>query len=300
MKRLCAGASLLFSICAGAGVPTIDLSRDAQERIGLTTTILEPRTEQVTVSAYARALDAGPLAALDAEIESARANAQSSRSESSRLAELVKSDLAASVRAAETAEAQARNDQARLTLAERRLSLEWTPALRDVHTRTTLLEAITQGRSTLIRVDIPGWAGETPSRFDVAIPNRDTPVTARLIGRATAADALLQAPAFLVVVDGPDAVLLPVGVQVRASMAIGAVESGFMLPRSALLRWRGGVWAYVQSAEGAFERRAVSNPRMSIEGWFVTSGFVKGEILVTNGAMTLHTLELGDAALEEE
>src|SRR5262245_65668904 len=131
-------------LCAGVAfastAPTVELDRDVQQQLGLEVVELVASERVMTVDTLARVVDSGPLAALDADIATARAAASASSAEARRVADLVKADQSASRRAAETAAAQARSDEARLLLAERRAALEWKPALRDWESRAALLD----------------------------------------------------------------------------------------------------------------------------------------------------------------
>jgi hypothetical protein len=291
-------------LCAGAAytstAPTIELDRDIQQRLGLTVVELVATERATTVDTLARVVDPGPLAALDAEVATARAAAMASTAESRRLVELVNADQSASKRAAETAAAQAGADEARLLLAERRIALEWTSALRDAERRATLLGDLANGHAVLVRVDVPASFAAIPTAIEIEVPGRDVPISAQPLGVATSADPVLQRSGIFAVITSDAHYLLPANLVTRATLAAGAVERGVVLPRNALMRAQGAVWVYVRTSRDEFARREVVDARKVADGWFVTSGFSAGESVVVRGVMSLRAAELGPANDEKE
>jgi hypothetical protein len=293
---------LYFGAVSATTAPTVELERDIQQRLGLTVVKLVAAERTSTVDTLARVVDPGPLAALDAEIATVRAAAAASSAEARRLADLMNADQAASKRAAETAAAQAGADEARLLLAERRIALEWTPALRDAERREALLGDLTRGRAVLVRVDLPSSFTTMPAGIEIQIPGRDVPIAAQPLGVAATADPVLQRAGVFAVIrqDDPEMYMLPVNLVTRATLAAGTVERGVVLPRSALMRAQGAVWVYIRSSPDGFERREVVDARSAADGWFVTSGFSAGESVVVSGVMSLRAAELGPANDEED
>ncbi len=69
-------------------------------------------------------------------------------------------------------------------------------------------------------------------------------------------------------------------------------QDGVIVPRSALIRFGGKTWAYVQLAEGEFSRRELVGAKSVGTGWFAPQGFKSGQGVVTAGAQILLSEEL--------
>ncbi len=87
--------------------------------------------------------------------------------------------------------------------------------------------------------------------------------------------------------------------QLRPGMALtaylvlsGEPRKGVILPRSAVVRQLGELWVYVRTGDDKFTRREVEHATPIDTGWFVTSGFKAGEIVVIAGAQMLLSEEL--------
>ena len=113
----------------------------------------------------------------------------------------------------------------------------------------------------------------------------------RRAGRAPS-DPQLLGDTFLFSVEAADASLRP-GMALTAYLQLpGDPAKGVLLPRSAIVRQEGALWAYVKTAEDKFTRREVEHPTPVEGGWFVPEGFKPGEALVVAGAQMLLSEEL--------
>jgi len=72
----------------------------------------------------------------------------------------------------------------------------------------------------------------------------------------------------------------------------GEPTKGVLLPRSAIVRQEGALWAYVRTAEDKFTRRPVEGAAPMESGWFVPAGFKAGEAVVVAGSQMLLSEEL--------
>lgn len=127
----------------------------------------------------------------------------------------------------------------------------------------------------------------TPARV-LALGYEDRPLQGTSIGRARG--ALGETLLFRI-----DSAGLPLrsGMAFQAWIpAAGGPQSGVVIPRSALVRFGGKTWAYVQVAETEFSRRELGNVRPVANGWFMTQGFPAGQGVVTAGAQILLSEEL--------
>ncbi|WP_067733066.1 hypothetical protein [Novosphingobium naphthalenivorans] len=249
---------------------------------------------------FARVLDLSPLASIDADLATARANLAASRADAERLASLAAQDQSASRQAVEAARAKAGSDAAQVKLAERRFGLEFGPGLARMSpaARSVLIADAGAGRAALLRIDIPGppLAPGTP----VQITDSQHSQTVRIIGPAAAADPQLQDAAMLAVLPAPMAASAMAGRQFTARAAGGAVQHGVIVPRSALVRWQGALWAYRRTGKGTFRRIAIDEAQPIDAGWLVSRGLTAGEPIVTDGATTLFAVERGASAVQED
>lgn len=277
----------------------VRLEPDQQRRSGLTVAAPRSGAAPVLEPAYARALDVGPLAAIDAEIAAASAAAGASRAEAIRLAGLAADDQSASARSVEAARAQAIADQARIDLASRRIGLEFGPGLARIGLgqRRALVADIAAGRASLVRIDRAG--GTVAGR--VRVIDGDISALVTVLGPAAASDARLQSAGVLAVLRGPLSGSATAGRVLTAFIETNAAQAGTILPRDSLVRWRGGLWAYVQTAPDTFVRRELIDARPVEDGWFVQTGFGPQDRIVVSGAGVLLAIERsGDAPAEED
>ena len=302
---------LIFLLCCSSAVAQSRDSADefevfleptAQIRLGIGTTRLQPAQVAQTIEAIGRGLDIGGLARLDAEIESAGAAASASASEAKRLEVLAEDDQNASRQALEAATARATADAAILQLARRRLALEWGPGLAalDAQGRRQLISGIAEGEAALLRIDPMEQATATGIRAYIRPAANLPPVATESAGPAAVTDPNLQTQGQLVLVKGQDAVGLRPGRILAAELESGALLSGVILPRSALVRADGFSWVYLRISDDEFLRRKVVGARIQSDGWFVSSGFAPGDDIVDTGAGSLLAVERSSDATDDD
>ena len=307
MKRLVLMLSLLAAACsqpattpepASASETGVHMDAATQTRTGVAVSAAQAISAPQTVDGYARIMDVGPLAAIDAEVSSAHAAAAASRQEYRRLQALAAADQAASVRAVEAARAQAEADGARAALAARRIGLEWGPGLARLSAaeRARLLGDAAMGRAALVRVDASGAMGAA-TRVRLR-PDDGNAITATILGAAGAADPRLQTAGLLTVVRGGAVARLPAGRLIRAQLERGGAQAGILLPSAAIVRTENAMWVYVRTGDGVFERREVQGARAIDNGWFTQTGFAAGDVIVTEGATSLLAAERGPVEAE--
>ena len=287
-------AALCVAIAAPALAAGVVLKLDAatQRRLGIATAPLTAANRGVVIKGFARALDAVPLATLDADIATAASALAASQAEASRTRALNAADQTVSKKAAEAAAAQARADAAKLSLLRHRLGLEWGPsiaAMSDAR-RGRLIADLAAGRAALVRID--SAAGISHLR-GVATLDIGGGVTARaaILGPARVGDPRQPSTGLLALVSGPQAMALGVGAAAPASIAAGAGAQGVLIPRAALLRTAGQTFAYVRRDVASFERRPVAGGVSDPAGLFVAVGFRPGEPVVVKGAAQLFAAE---------
>lgn len=277
----------------------LSLDKNAVAHAGLRFVTLQPAASVSEKTGFARALDLTPLAAISAEIQSARAALAASEAEARRQAALAAQDQSASVRAVELARAQAQADRARVTLALRRAGLEYGSGLSGREGQLDgLVAQAAHGEAALIRLDFED--GAPPAGVAVTITDGDIRLLAQVIGPAVGADPNLQSAGVLAIVHGPVARSLAVGRVMRAVLpGLGPVQKGVVVPRSSIVRTQGGLWVYRVEQDGTFRRVELQSPVAHETGWFVRKGLRPGDRIVSAGATALLGLEAGPPAEEE-
>ena len=105
-------------------------------------------------------------------------------------------------------------------------------------------------------------------------------------------DPQLLGETFLFSVEPGDLPLRP-GMALTAYLQLpGEPAKGVLLPRSAIVRQEGALWAYVRTADDKVTRRPVEQATPMDAGWFVPAGFKAGEAIVVAGAQMLLSEEL--------
>lgn len=269
-----------------------------QKRIGVAVARATATSAPAIAHGFARGLDGANLAAIDSEITTASAAASASRAEAVRLATLASQDQSASVKAVQAARAQAAADSARVELAARRIGLEYGAGLARLGpaARRALVADIASGRAALVRVDVPGAAlGQLNG---VRIDGGGGSL--RMLGPAASADARLQSAGMLAVLRGPVAASATNGRILGVTVESGGSQPGVMVPRAAVIRWRGGVWVYRRTGAETFQRVELVDARPTAGGWFVSAGMSAGDQVVVSGAGTLLAIDRGGGAAPDQ
>lgn len=297
--RLCAlaAACLLAAQASPSAAAGLKLDSAVQSHLGIATQRLAPARRAGEIDAFAKVLDPGPLAQLVSDLKTAEAASAASSAEARRARALTTSGGEVSAKDAEAAVAQARADALKVALLHSRIGLEWGPGVARMSAgqRDRLLLALSRGSAALVHVDSHNNDGQAGARY-VTIDVGDASVRGTVIGPARLAEPRLQSSGLIVEVDGPSAILLSVGLTQSAHIESSSPRIGVVLPRSALIRFRGSQWAYVRAGPTQFERRLVLDPVPQEDGYFVARGLSQGEDVVVQGAAALFAAEQNAAA----
>jgi len=298
MIRGTASAGLLVALCAWtlaaaqpAGV-SVTLSAAAQQRIGLATQKLTTVQRSAEIDAFAKVLDPGPLVQSENDLETAEAASAASRAEAARTKALHANGGSVAAKDAEAAEAQARQDAIKVVLLHRQIDLQWGPGVSHLSDarRKALVAGLAAGRIALVHVDTHNNEGQDGAK-QVKVDIGSDSVTGAVIGPARQAEARLQSSGLIVEIAGKDAILLSVGLTQSAHIEEATSQSGVLLPRGAIIRFRGSDWAYVRVGPTAFQRRLALDPQPEKDGFFVAQGFAAGDDVVVQGATSLFAAE---------
>ncbi len=281
---------------SSGGQVVVELSRDEQARIGLETEVVNAVIQSQEATAYGVVLDPEPLAALDAELASARAAVAASRAEYERARLLHSERQNVSLKDMETAQAKFQADQTQLSLQYQRLADEWGIQLFAMSpaARARLIDALTKRIAGIMRVSLPpgqALSGEPKEARLVVLGYETQPLVTRTIWPAPTVDSHLQGQSFLLEVERQGFPLRP-GMSITAYLGSPGTAKAVEVPEAAVVRMGDRAWAYVQIAPTRFERRQLEVTIPAARGWFVRSGFEAGDRVVVTGAQALLSEEL--------
>ncbi|MGH7932355.1 MAG: efflux RND transporter periplasmic adaptor subunit [Candidatus Binataceae bacterium] len=276
---------------ASNGDVIVALSREQQARIGLKTVVLASVSRARLVIAYGVIVDPAPLAALDAELASARAALDASKAEYARTKLLNSEKQSVSLKDFQAARAKFQSDQAQVNLLSQRLADQWGAEVAAMAPaeRAKLIDALISRAEAIMRVSVPSGQSlaQLPARAEATVLGYSHPFATQSIWYAPAVDPNLQGQGFMLRVNAQGFPLRP-GQAVTARLESSAAERGVVVPSTAVVRAGDAAWAYVQVAPTKFERRAIATGKMVRDGWFVSGDFAPEDRgVVVTGAQAL-------------
>ncbi len=134
----------------------------------------------------------------------------------------------------------------------------------------------------------------------VVIGHEDHPLAAKRIAAAASTDPLTGGQTLLFEIESEKLPLQP-GMSLTAYLPLpGEPAKGVLIPRSAVIRFAGESYVYVQSGPDKFTRRPVTRAEHDPQGLFVAEGFKPGEPVVVRGAQMMLSQELKFGTQEKE
>jgi multidrug efflux pump subunit AcrA (membrane-fusion protein) len=246
------------------------------------------------IEAMGLVLDATALISDLGETASTAAAERSATAELKRLHGLYDGGGGASLKMLEAAQAEQARAQAQAQIAAARLNLHWGPltALPAV-ARQRVIEASTNGRSLLLRADLPGrhTLGVPPIKAVLDVDGIQVP--GRVLGNLRQATEV-QSLGLLIEVPNAPAGLGP-GARMRVALLMPE-RKGLLLPRDALLYDENGAYVYKQLAKKTAADKARYAPvRVNLllpygDGWLV-DGVDDDDDIVVRGAGVLWSLQ---------
>jgi RND family efflux transporter MFP subunit len=260
------------------------------------------------------------LASARADLESASAAVLSGSEAVSRLKQLNTEDKNVSDKALQEAETQLAAEEAKVKSAQASIELISATLRPRSNLNVERLEAQKAGQVTEIGAQ-PGesvQAGQALlriSRFDHLLARLYVPPGEKIPPSATRAliypadESNIAIPAERAALAGsidpryqgqiflfrlaPGKVELRPGQAVTGRLAVpGPATRGVLIPSSAILRFEGETWVYVESGSGEFVRRMAPLDQLAKGGWVLKSGFAPGDRVVITGAQTLLSEEM--------
>lgn len=264
----------------------VTLKPEEIEKAGIKTATLAAVGHTPESTGYAVVITRETIAQALADLTSAAAVARQSRSALTRARSLAGTPGAMPIEAQETAERQAAVDHVALVLAERRLSATYGQSSPWKENYTSpLLTALARGDSKLARVTFPlGALGSTvPSKLRLtrisAAPGTKSIET--LVVWSAPADATIPGRSFFAIFKDGDA---SEGERLIAYAAVGAAETGIIVPYSATIISASKYWCYVEEKPGFFARTEIDPGMPTDDGYFVRKGPRPGAQVVISGA----------------
>jgi hypothetical protein len=253
------------------------------------------------VRGFGRLLEPSALAAAVDEREAARAAFDAADREYRRIQTLQRGNFNASQRDLEAARAAFEKDRAAFRAAEARLVSVWGREAEEHRDLSALVQSLVARDAGVARIDLPlgvALSGRPiGGRVAALVDANAAPVEATLLGVAPDTDPTTQGRGFLLLIERPP---WQPGTALTGWLAVpGPSQAGVELPRAAVLRHGGRVFAYVQTTDEAFSRREIRLDRPTRDGWFVVDGLAAGERVVVTGAQELLSVELSGAAAED-
>ncbi len=275
------------------GQSFVKLDKESQQHAGMKVAELEAAMLKPEIRSYGHVLDPAPLAALVAEIATARAALEASKKEFQRWKLLHSQGQNVSARALEAAEASMKRDQIATDTAHWRLVSGWGKAVVNRPDLPEFVRSLSAVETALVRIDLP--LGQVLAQPPVggriaALATPEQPAEAQLVGPVPVADPQTQGQGFLFLLRTRP---LPPGTAVIGWLALaGETASGVLVPRSALLRHQGQTLVYLQVNDDVFQRKEVELEHPTESGWFVGEGLKPQQKIVVTGAQQLLSEEL--------
>ncbi|MEO6183249.1 MAG: hypothetical protein ABIP71_09165, partial [Verrucomicrobiota bacterium] len=193
-----------------------------------------------------------------------------------------------SAKALQAAEANAKRDEIAAQSARIHLQFAWGEAIATRKDLPEFIKSLATGERAVVRINLP--VGENlPAPQHVRIVPLDTgrSVEAEFLDIAPTIASQTQGQGFLFLAKGKKNSGLVPGASVTGFISIGELLEGVMVPRSAIVRFGGKGWIYLQTDSQTFLRRELPLDHPMDSCWFVPKEFKAGEKVVVIGAQTL-------------
>jgi hypothetical protein len=286
----------------GAASQIPALNAEQQRAVNLETAHPVAAKARESTPALGVVLDSTSLLSDVSERAVAEAQEQTLAAEAARLRGLYQAGAGTSLKNVEAAQAEEVKAHAEAQLAAVRFRQRWGP-LAAGSAKERWLDAVTSGRSLLIRADLPGQhiVGALPARAVLDVDG--VQVTGHVLG-VLAQPGDSQSAGLLIQLDHP-----PLGLSAGARVPLqlyGGERSGMLLPRDAILYDENGAYVYKRTASQAPAEKTRYVPvKVTLlapygDGWLV-SGVDDDDDIVVHGVGVLWSLEgVGTRASDDE
>jgi hypothetical protein len=268
----------------------VTLTPEELEKSGIKTVTLAATSHAPETTGYAVVIAREALAQAVADLTSAAAVERQSSGILARDRGLAGTPGAMPVEALESAERQATVDHAALMLAVRRLAATYgqNAPWKDNY-NSPILGSLARGETLLARVTFPLGALGPALPAKLRLSHLGNAQDSRHIESTTVwrapADATIPGQSFFAILKGGEA---SEGERLLAHSAVGAAESGVVVPFSAAVISAGKYWAYVEEKPGVFVRTPIDPGMPTDDGYFVREGIAPGaQVVVASAGLLL-------------
>jgi hypothetical protein len=282
------------------GQTFITLDVEAQSRYGIETRAVAVTSERQELRANAVVLPVQNLTELRnnylsaaAQVDKAKAALEVSQHAYERQRQLYEDNQNASAKALQEAEGTWHSDEASYRAASDALRLigitarqGWGELIsKSLADGSPGFDRILTQADFLLQVSLAADSATAPPKTaSIQLPNGKIQ-RAEYLSAYPSVDSRIQTPSFLYVTAArPD---LAPGMTLVVLLPMGSPARGVTLPSNAIVWWQGKSWAYVRTAPDQFARREASTETPVPNGWFVSTGFARGEQVVIRGAQQL-------------
>lgn len=290
----------------------VRLDAETQRIMGLRVAPLEPAELAPELKAFGQVLDAAPLAELVVELGRAQLEFDARHAELERM-KVLKQQNNASIKAFQAAENAYQQSQTAAAAVRLKIRNGWGeklvemtgPMVVPVGSQRKLdssLSDLVDGRKVLVQVELTAeeHLDQQPDSARLVPLSDDTvPVQAEYFDTTRTADPHTRSRGLLFLVETTRPRLVP-GMALSAFVKTdGAAMAGVLLPRSAVVRFNGATWVYLQTGSDTFVRQEVTLDRPLERGWFVRGSLSADSKVVMTGAQQLLSEELKGRGDEE-
>jgi hypothetical protein len=281
---------------AEKGKEGVALTQEQVEKLGITTQPAQAVQYRSETPGFAVVLDHQPIAQAVADLQTAQAAAQFSKSSLERTRGLHGTPGALSADLEQTAEQKAAVDSAALTLTTEKLSDTWgmnPPWKNDIH--DPRVPALAHGDMQLVRVTFPlGSTTDTPGELHGGRVGSSRPeATASMHPVWLApADASIPGRSYFTLLHAGTAAE---GERLQVWAPTGEPTAGVVVPMAGIVLSGGKYWCYVEQTPGTFVRTEIDLDRPTGGGYVVTDGIKPGDKIAVTAVGQLLAKETGSA-----
>jgi len=296
-----ASAPKTEAAAAGATVSAtegVTLRPEQIEKLGLVTQAAQAMEYAEHANGYGVVIGHETIAQSVAEVATARATEQLSRSALRRAKQLSGTPGAVSADVEEAAAQKAAVDAAAMMLSTQRLSstLGMNPPWQ-ARDQDAMLHELASGKIKLLRATFPmgSLSGGTPrslraARLGVTQPELGWKL--KLVWDAPA-DASIPGRSYFALLERAD---VAEGERLAVWAPVGEAVRGVVIPTAAAVMSEGKYWCYLEKKPGTFERVEIDATKPTANGYFVSEGVGAGDPIVITAAGQLLAQELAASA----
>jgi len=256
---------------------------------------LQPAELAQEIDGIATLISPEALTQLNAEIRAA----ELSMGFSQRTLERFKGTTSLGEHRLDNAQRQAETDATQVALLELRLRNTWgeTAPFLVAGQRQALVDELSSGKTTLVRVDFPRSVERDPKNVRIAPLGGGEKIPVTTIWPAPSGSLAMPGTSFFgIMPTGPG---LRPGDRAKVTAERGSPTRGVIIPASAVIVYASDSWCYVETSPGAFERRRVSLATPVAEG-YLTRDFAAGTKIAVQGASALLSREAGPGSFDDD